>query len=286
MKKKIAVLALALTLCSAFAAFPVSALETENGTAATESVRTEEKAIYLSEAHLNKWLSLRGYVGETRKTMEFTTDSTFASIECNSIRIDKSITDRELYGDISEVIVECKLGTYKDLPEKRITLRFICEGNRSARTDIDSCNDTDVTDEGCCNAESEPNSSEMIDRSTLTEMSGKLFLISGSGVTVGTTIVSDNITAPSGSVHTGKNSADPVLSDRYNVDSKDIIAVRVPALSSEPRSFSLNLGNENVTPLLGGNPLNRGSLTIAPGSKFCIYNSNSDNAYDVPAKSS
>ena len=307
MKKRIALLALALTLCSAFAAFPVSAHEaeaiTETETVITESVRNEEKVIHLYERDLNRWFSLRQYVGETRKTMEFTTDSPAASIERNSIRIDKSILDQELYGETPEVIVECMLGAYKDLPEKKMTLRFICERNRSARTDIDSRCDTDETeDDGFrpfyggkrtdCGTRFDPdqmqNTSEKINKASLFAMSGKTSFTAVSGVTVSPAIISSSIIAPSGPIFNEKISSDPVLSDRYNTDSDKIMALRVPAFCSVSRTINVDLGNENVTPLLGSNTIDMigGSTTVGSGSRLYVYNISSDNAYEVLAKSS
>ena len=65
MKKRIALLALVLTLCGSFAAFPVSAhaaeIEIQNQTLTSEAALTEETAVKsemytfpLNEYHLNK----------------------------------------------------------------------------------------------------------------------------------------------------------------------------------------------------------------------------------------
>ena len=290
MKKRIALLALALTLCSAFAAFDVSAHEaeaiTETETVITESVKTEEKVIYLEERDLNKRLDLRRYVDGARRTMEFTTDSPVASIERNSIRIDKSILDEELYGDTPEVIVECMLGAYKDLPEKKMTLRFICEGYYSAGTDTDRYDSSGDTDDSCHIVTRDEGS--YISKATLNSMASKEISIVGvSGITVKTTI-SSSISTQSIPELCTKINADPNLSGRYNTDSDKIPALRVPAFSSVSRTINVDLGNENVTDLLGSNTIDMigGSTTVGSGSRLYVYNISSDNAYEVLAKSS
>ena len=291
MKKRIALLALALTLCSAFAAFPVSAHEaeaiTETETVMTESVKTEEKVIHLYERDLNRWFSLRQYVGETRKTMEFTTDSPVASIERNSIRIDKSILDQELYGDTPEVIVECMLGAYKDLPEKKMTLRFICEGYYPSGTDTDRYDSSGDTDDSCLIVTRDEGS--YISKATLNSMASKeIFVVGVSGITVKTTVSNSSISTQNTPELCTKINADPTLSGRYNTDSDKIMAVKAPAFSSEPRRISIDFGNENVTNLLGSNTIDMigGSTTVGSGSRLYVYNISSDNAYEVLAKSS
>ena len=291
MKKRIALLALALTLCSAFAAFPVSAHEaeaiTETETVITESVKTEEKVIYLEERDLNKRLDLRRYVDGARRTMEFTTDSPVASIERNSIRIDKSILDQELYGDTPEVIVECMLGAYRGLPEKKMTLRFICEGYYSAGADTDRYESSGDTDDSCHIVPRDEGS--YISKATLNSMASKEISIAGvSGITVKTTMSNSSISTQNTPGLCTKINADPNLSDRYNTDSDNLMTLNLPFLNSVSRTISVDLGNDNVTPLLGSNTIDMiaGSTTVGSGSRLYVYNISSDNAYEVLAKSS
>ena len=275
MKKKIALLALALTLCGAFAAFPVSALEaganTETGTVMTESVKTEEKVIYLSESNLNVWFSLRQYVDRVQKTMEFTTDSTFASIRYHSIRIDKSILDQEQYNDIPEVIVECKLGAYNGLPEKRMTLRFIFMRCTSAGTDTDRNDISEEIDDRSNIVSRDKGRYFSISSLNELKISKNVSFVGVSGVEVGTTVSNSSIATPITPVENRRIYPEPTLSNRYNNEPDMSMAVRLPFLNSEPRKISVDLGNENVTNLIGGNTLNRSSFITAPESNFCYY---------------
>ncbi len=309
MKKRIALLALALTLCGSFAAFPVSAHAAESETQSkiitsevnenTSAVKTEEKTVYFNHQHLNKWFYLHQYLDNARGTMEFTTDSVVADIDRNRIRIDRSILDHEMYADIpnNEVIVYCRIGAYRDIPERRVTLRFICERDYSAGTDMYSWGDTDKAEDngfrpyfGEKHKDSgdrfDPdqmlNTSEKINKSSLIEMSDKTTCTAVSGVTVGSAIISSNITVPSGSMYGGKISADPILSGRYNVDSNEIMTVSLPFPNSVSRTINIDLGNKNVTSVLGSNLCEN----ICSGTEKRIYTYNINNSIDLLAKGS
>jgi hypothetical protein len=310
MKKRIALLALALTLCGSFAAFPVSAhaaeIEIQNQTLTSETALTEETAVKsemytfpLNEYHLNKWLPLYQYVNGRQSTMEFTTDSVVAEINRNRIRIDRNILNYEMYDEIpnNEVIVYCKIGAYRDIPERRVTLRFICERDYSAGTDMYSWGDTDKAEDngfrpyfGEKHKDSgdrfDPdqmlNTSEKINKSSLIEMSDKTTCTAVSGVTVGSAIISSNITVPSGSMYGGKISADPILSGRYNVDSNEIMTVSLPFPNSVSRTINIDLGNKNVTSVLGSNLCEN----ISSGTENRIYAYNINNSIDLLAKGS
>ena len=185
MKKRIALLALALTLCGTFAAFPVSAHEAETGTesesAVTESIRSEG-----------------------------------TGTDC---LLSKSLLDR---------------------PNK-VNADLAGRGRTLANV---------------------------------------------SGVNVLTTIQKSNISAPNALYWSREESAAPVLCDRYHTEEMKPMTLKVPAFSAEPRTFVIDLGNENVTSLLGSNFLSRSSLTVAPGSTFCVFNSISDNGFDTIATGS
>lgn len=303
MKKKITVLALALTLCGAFAAFPVSAHEaeiiTETGTVMTEPIKTEEKVIHLSERELDKKLNLRQYIDGVRGDMAFTTVSTVAHIDCYTIRIDKIILDWEMYADIpgNEVIVECKIGTYRGMPERRVTLRFICERDYSSRTDVDSWGDTDETEDdglrplsggnrtdlgACFNPDKMLNTSGKINKSSLFEMSNKTSFTAVSGVTISPAIISSNITAPSGLIYNERISSDSVLSHRYNTEETNPMTLKVPSFSSTPKTIRLHLENENVTSLISSNYCEK----ISGGTVNHIYAYNINNSFESLAKGS
>ena len=282
MKKRIALLALALTLCSAFAVFPVSAHAEETGTQTVSANSVDKRdnpacvrqdVIRLDQYEIRGSIRLYDHLENVKGRVEFSTDSDFAQVYGSTLKIDRSILDYESYADGSnEIIVKCMVPANKYYDEKELTLRFVV-----VKCDPKDNYADDMIDDECCLMDSEEKITiQKPDISALSLSEGKgIRIIAANGISVDPVLA-----AP----RTVSFSADKVLSDRYgNTNEYSIMRIEKPFLNTKAGKIGISCENTSVIDLLGDNFCDR--ITGRTVRRTYVYPIN-EKGYEALAKGS